>query len=256
MPGVQKGVVPSGEWEIGDYSASIPYAKTKWRPVGELDGAPWTFNTESAAIASSSSLTGGNAEIYTQFKEGKLELRFKQFPVENLALMLGASLTAVTTTPIVGEVHAVHKDSFVPTDYLIDITVDPVLKKGVTVIDTDDYTYDQHGFYFKDTLTTAGLVEDDDFTADYTPLAGYDLEALVDLTKEYRLNFRGKARNSGKNTKANVWRCKPGLVQGLETASPKAEYITGSITFDILEDPLITETGMSKFLHIHDQKMS
>ena len=68
------------------------------------------------------------------------------FSLSNLALALwGTATAALGVTAITGEAHVIHAGSFVPADRIINTAVAPVIKKGATVIDTDDYTVSSGG---------------------------------------------------------------------------------------------------------------
>jgi hypothetical protein len=254
--GVQKGKIPSGVWRIADYVAATPFHSSNFSSLGELGAAPFSFNTQKATMASGNSTVGGNAETYTHFSDGSIELQLKHITAQNLALGLNAELVTVAATPITGEAHKAYTGGFVPSENLIDITQPVVLKKGATVIDTDDYTVRVDGIEYAASFTTAGLITADDVTWDYTPIGGYNIEALVNSAPEKRLLYTGHARNLGKYSSAKVWRCKPELVNSLQTVVTNNEYMDITLRFEILEDPTITEPGLSKFQKLEEPNLS
>lgn len=250
MAAKKRGMLPSGKWKIGTYDAAIAFGNTDFRDVGELTAAPYTFNVERAVLPSGNSQQGGNAEVYERVSEVFLDLDLRHITPENLALGLRGDATALTATPIVGEPHVLRAGGFIPADRIIDTTVAPVLKEGATVIAPADYTVSEGGITFNSTLTTVGLVDGDPITLDYTPVASYDIEALVNDAPEVRLFYEGHARNLGKSRTARIYRAQPSLISSIENVGTGNEYLTLKIRFEILEDPTITASGLSKFMKL------
>jgi hypothetical protein len=247
---IKRGILPSGNWKIGTYDAAIAFGNTEFRDLGELTAAPYTFNVERAVLPSGNSRQGGNAEVYERISEVFVDLDLRHATPENVALGLRGDATALTAVAITGEAHVLRAGGFVPADRIIDETVAPVLKKGATVIDTDDYTVSAGGITFVAAPATVGVADGDAITFDYTPVASYDIETLVNDAPEVRLFYDGYARNLGKSRTARIYRAQPSLVSSLENVTTGNEYLLLKIRFEILEDPSITDSGLSKFMKL------
>lgn len=244
------GLIGAGKIKIAVYDSSVPFGKRKFRDVLNASKLGYSFSEDKQTMPDYRSPSGGNYDAYSRISEVKLDIELLELIVDNLALALWGSTTALTAAAITGEAHKIYAGAFVPTERVIDTTVAPVVKKGATTISTDDYTVSPGGITIAATISTAGAVDGDDITIDYTPRAGADVQALINSAPEVSLFFEGYNRNTGKYRTAKIHRVKLGVASSIENIG--TSYIPLALTGEVIKDESITGAGLSQFFELEE----
>ena len=240
------GFIGSGKIKIALYSSGSTFGGRAYVDVGNASKFAYSFSEAKQELRDYQDPAGGTADAVTRIDkvEGSIDLR--DFKVENLALALWGTTAALAATAITGEAHVLKVGKFVPAERIINTTVPPVIKKGSTTILAADYTVSAGGITFKSTISTAGVVDGDAITFDYTPEAGADVQALITTAPEVSIFFEGVNLVTGKNATARIYKAKLGVAQGVDQISD--DFGTLPITFTVSKDSTVVGAGLSKFL--------
>lgn len=166
----------------------------------------------------------------------------------NLSRALYGSTTSVTTQAVTDELHAdVVVGSFVPTNALPSAI--GAVKVGSTVmVENTDYEVRPGGIVILDADINAG----DDVLISYTRAAADIVQALTSSGKEYELLFDGlNEARSGKRTRVNAYRVKPGALQSLGLIGE--EYGAIEVTGKVLKDTTKVGAGISQYFKVEIQ---
>ncbi|MCP4342124.1 MAG: hypothetical protein GY799_25380 [Desulfobulbaceae bacterium] len=111
---------------------------------------------------------------------------------ENLAKALYGTFSAVSVTPIVAEAHAnAWHDGLVRFDNIPNPSVAPVIKGSggtPTYTVTTDYLVTDSGIM---AVSTGAIADGGPVECDYTPLAGFETQALMTSGLEFAMTFEG-----------------------------------------------------------------
>lgn len=239
--------IGTGKIKIAPYASGASFAARNFVDVGNASDFSFSFSETKKELLDYQDPAGGTAATVTRIDkvEGKMDLRV--FGLSNLALALwGASTAALGVAAITGEAHVIHAGSFVPTNRIINTAVAPVVKKGATVIDTDDYIVSPGGITIASTITTATVVDGDAITIDYTPKASGDVQSLINTAPLVSIFFEGINGVDGKAATHRIYNAKLGVAQNVTVISE--DFATLSITFTVNKDTTVTGAGISQFI--------
>lgn len=171
---------------------------TGFRPLGNVSELKLTMaptNLEHKESRSGNRST--DLRLQTELKVG-FSFILENLNKENLALATRGTATAKAGAAVTGEALKFYKGLVMGLKYAKVSAV--TVKKGATslvayVNDATPYDYklnaNMGSFEFAGTPTTAGLVDGDDLTVDYTYAAQDVVEALTEGAKDYFLRFEG-----------------------------------------------------------------
>lgn len=238
--------IGTGKIKIATYASGASFAARKFVDVGNASIFEFSFSEEKKELKDYQDPAGGTAATVVKLDkvEGKMDLR--NFRADNLALALWGSTSALNATAITGEAHVVNAGAFVPTNRIINTTVAPVVKKGATTFNTADYIVSSGGITFAATLVTAGIVDGDAITIDYTPKAGADVQSLISTAPEVSVFFEGVNAVTGKTTTTRIYNAKLGVASNIGQIGD--DFGTLSLTFTVNKDTTVTGAGISQFL--------
>jgi len=134
---------------------------------------------------------------------------------------------------------------FIPTNRIINTSVAPVVKKGATIVNAADYTVSTGGILIKDTITTATVVDGDAITIDYTPQAGFDIQALITSAPLVSIYFNGVNAYNETPCTDKIWKARLGVAQNFNLITPELSPLP--LTFKIEMDETIVGTGISQY---------
>lgn len=240
--------IGTGKVKSALYSSGASFGAREFRDVGNASIFEYSFSEEKKELKNYQDPAGGLAASVSKVDkvEGKIDLR--NISAENLALALWGSTAALNTTAITGEAHVINGGAFIPTTRMINTAVAPVVKKGATVIDTDDYVVSPGGITIAATITTATVVDGDGITIDYTPKASADVQALIAAAPDVSLFFEGVNTVDGKYALARIYKAKLGVASNISWIGD--DFATLSITFTVVKDETIIGAGISQFLKL------
>lgn len=241
--------IGTGKIKIAPYGSGASFAAREFVDVGNASDFSYSFSEIKKELLDYQDPAGGTAATVTRIDkvEGKMDLRV--FNLANLALSLwGTANPALGVTAITGEAHVINAGAFVPTDRIINTAVAPVVKKGATVVDTDDYIVSPGGITIAAAITTAGVADGDPITIDYTPKASGDVQTLINTAPEVSMFFEGVNGVDGKTTTVRMYKAKLGVAQNVGMISE--DFNTLSVSFTINKDTTVTGAGISQFLKL------
>lgn len=242
--------IGSGRIYIAPYDAAAPFDSRPFREVGNVSAFTYNFTENRQELRDYRDPAGGIDASQSRIETVTAQMDLRHFTPENLALALWGDTNALAATAITGEAHVCNLGKFMPTARLINTSVAPVLKKGVTTIDTDDYIVSQFGITWNASATTVGLVDGDDITIDYTPQAGADVQALINAAPNVSIMFAGINTVNDKATTSRLYKCKVGVAA--DVARIGDDFGTLQLTVSVEKDDTIVGAGLSKFLQMQE----
>lgn len=240
--------IGKGKMRIARYDSGASFALRKFRDIENTSEATLSFTENEQTLPDYQDASGGTDASYKRIETVTLAISPRHYTPENLADAVWGSTTAVAATPITGEASVCRLGAFVPTAKLIDMTVAPVVKKGVDTVDAADYTVHPSGIEWKASVTTVGLTDEDAVTIDYTPKVSVDIEALISTAPEVSVWFEGVNAVDGKYTVLHAFKGKIGVAQGIGLIGD--DFGTLALTITIERDETIVASGKSKFFKL------
>lgn len=237
--------IGSGKIKLAAYGSGASFGVREFRDVGNASAFQFSFSENKQELRDYRDPAGGTDASVSRIESVTGQMDLRHFTAENMAEVVWGDASALTATAITGEASKFHAGGFVPTARLIDTTVAPVLKKGATTIDTDDYTVSAGGITFASSITTVGVTDGDAITIDYTPLAGYDVQALINAAPSVSIFFEGVNNVTGKYASARMYKCKLGVAQNIGLIGD--DFGTLQVSFTVEKDETVAGTGTSKF---------
>lgn len=238
-----------GKVKVALFSSGATFGARAFQDVGNASVFNFAFAEDKKELLDYQDPAGGTAASVTKISSASGNIDMRDFSAENFARVTWGNSAAVPATAIVGETgHVVKAGMFVPADHLINTSVAPVLKKGATVIAAGDYTVSPGGILFDATLSTAGVVDGDAFTIDYTPQAGANVEALINSAPVLSVFFEGVNLVTGKYAVCRIHKAKLGVATGVDLIGE--DFGTLPISFTMEKDDTIVAAGKSKFFSL------
>lgn len=237
--------IGSGVIEVAAYDASVDFYSRAFRDIGNNTAFNYSTQVQERNLASFRSPAGGTFASAPRIDTVSGQIDCRSFNPDNLALALWGAKTSAAATAITGEAHVLHAGKFVPTKRLINTGTAPVVKKGATTLDTDDYTVSEHGITFAATLTTVGVADGDAITVDYTPKATIDVNALIASAPLVSIFLRGFDAVSGEPHTMAIWKAKMGAPSQVDKIGD--DFGTLALPFTIEQDTTIVGAGLSQY---------
>lgn len=241
--------IGTGKVKIALYSSGASFGLRKFVDVGNASDFSYNFSESKKELLDYQDPAGGTAATVTKIDkvEGKIDLR--NFTTENLALALWGTTSPLTATAIVGEAgHVIQPGAFVPTARIINTAIAPVVKKGATVISTNDYTVSPGGITIAAIISTATVIAGDAITIDYTPKLSADVQSLINSSPEVSIFFEGINGVTGKSAMARIYKAKLGVAANVGMITE--DFGTLSLSFTVNKDTTVTGAGISQFLKL------
>lgn len=237
--------IGSGKIKIAPVDSGASFALRAFVDVGNTSAFQFSFSENKQELRDYRDPSGGVDASVSRIESVTGQMDLRHFTADNLALALWGTTAALAATAITGEAHKAYVGKFVPTDRLINTTVAPVIKKGATTLDTDDYTVSAGGITFAGTFTTVGLVDADDITIDYTPLAGNDIQSLINAAPNVSVFFEGVNAVTGKYASVRMYKCKLGVAANIGLIGD--DFGTLQLSFTVEKDETVAGAGTSKY---------
>lgn len=237
--------IGSGKIKIAPFASGASFGHRAFVDVGNTSAFQFSFSENKQELRDYRDPAGGVDASVSRIESVTGQMDLRHFTADNLALALWGSTAALAATAIVGEAHTAHAGKFVPTERLINTTVPPVLKKGATTLDTDDYTVTAGGIQFAATFETVGLVTGDAITINYTPIAGKDIQALISSAPNVSIFFEGINAVTGLAASARMYKCKLGVAANVGMIGD--DFGTLQVSFTVEKDETVAGVGTSKF---------
>lgn len=182
--------------------------------IGNCSALSFVVNEEIKELKDYTQPGGGTYNEVRRISSVEVNLTGHDFSPENLARVLYGSSSAAVVTGVTDEVHAVAAvGTFVATNKPAASITAVTGPSGTPTYTVDtDYEVRPGGIWIPTTSTiTPGNIE-----IDYTPMAGFVVEGLVNSGKEYRIVFGGlNEARSGKQTIIEAYRCRLGAARNL-----------------------------------------
>lgn len=237
--------IGSGKIKIAPIASGASFGVRAFVDVGNTSAFQFSFSETKQELRDYRDPSGGVDSSVSRIESVTGQMDLRHFTAANLALALWGTAAALTATAIVGEASVAHAGKFVPTARLINTAVAPVLKEGATVISTADYTVSAGGITFADTFATVGLLTGDSITIDYTPLAGNDIQSLINAAPNVSVFFEGVNAVSGKYASVRMYKCKLGVAANIGLIGD--DFGTLQLSFTVEKDETVSGAGTSKY---------
>lgn len=220
----------------------------KMVPIGNCEELTTATEIDQKSLLDSSIGGGGMLETLDRIKSVKVQMKVTNMSSANIAIVLRALVTSATSVAVTDEAHAdIARGSLIQLARLPDLTQPVTVKKGATEIaSAGNWTAIGAGIWPNPAATA--LADGDDITVSYTALASDMLQTLVRSADEYRLLFSGMNEARGdKPVVVAMHRLKfaPGGL-GLITD----DFGRLSLDAELLSDPTVVGTGLSKFMSV------
>lgn len=235
----------AGEIALARYDSAALFDNRNFFKISNASEFNRTATEETQKVKNFMGTAGGTWASASRVDTIDASIVMYNWSPKNLALVCWGETNSLTATAITGESHTVRKGAFVPTKRIINTAVAPVLKKGATTIDADDYTYTTGGVEFKDTFETVGLVDDDTFTIDYTPKAGFNIQALIQSAPLVSVSFDGANAYDGKACTDKIWKARLGIAKDFGLIGSDIQSL--SLSLSIEQDSTIVGVGLSQY---------
>lgn len=223
------------------------------RDVGNCIALTLGVTEEQIELKNYRTASGGNYNSLTRIDSVEVSMTISDFNVENLALGLFGSTSAVTAAEVAAESIAapaslvgnplVTTANVIDTEETVTVTSDPA---GTTFSGTTDYTVTPAGIKI---LSTGTITANQDLLITYTKKPVDVLQALTTSAGEYELVFDGlNEAQSGTPYVVKIHRFKAG--PAAEIALIGDEFGELQITGEALADTTITGAGLSQYLEM------
>ncbi|MDO6747212.1 hypothetical protein [Gilvimarinus sp. 1_MG-2023] len=217
--------------------------------IGNVSTLEYAFDEEKQEQRNFMTPGGGNANVQSSISSFTGSMTLVDYTPENLAKALRGSVTAVTAGAVTEEAHSCAgvDGELIPFDFPADHSEDITVvttADGALVQDTD-YTISSTGIV----VIGTGSIDNTGVKISYTKAAGAIVEALVESGQEYKLHFDGlNDAQNGKPVAVINHRVKISPTSGLGFLN--SEFAEIPISFDVISDPNVTGTGLSKYMKI------
>lgn len=240
--------IGTGKIKIAPYASGASFALRNFRDVGNASVFEYSFSEEKKELKDYQDPAGGLAAAISKVDkvEGKIDLR-KVSP-ENLALALWGTTSVLNTTAITGEAHVINAGAFIPTNRIINTGSSVTVKKGATTLAAGDYSISAGGITIAGTISTAGVVNGDAITIDYTPKASIDVQALINAAPDVSIFFEGVNAVDNKGAMSRLYKAKLGVASNISMIGD--DFATLSVSFTVQKDTTVTGAGISQFLKL------
>lgn len=238
----------SGTVRLALYDAAVPFSSRPFFDTGNSDQLDYAVTEDVVELPDSRDPSGGIDASIRRVKSASGTLNLRHISKETLALALWGASADVPATPVTGETHKLRSGRFVPADHIMDTTKTITVKKGATTILAADYEVEENGggIIFNATLTTGSVADGDSITFDYTPLAQYDIEALVASSPLVSIICNGQNTIDGKPAVDRIYKARLGAVKQLSRIG-NGQFGALQIEFTVEKDPTITTSGKSQY---------
>lgn len=237
--------IGSGRIKIAPYASGASFGLRKYFDVGNTSAFQYAFTENRIELIDYRSPAGGVDASRARIDSVTGTLDLRHYTPQNLAMALWGNTNALSASAITDEAHKAHLGSFFPTARLINMSVAPVLKKGIATINTDDYVVSEGGIAFKSVVATSGLLDGDDITVDYTPQAGADIQTLITSAPNVSLFFEGINTVNSKAATVRMYKCKLGVPANVPMIGD--DFGTLQVTLTVEKDETVVGAGLSQF---------
>lgn len=234
-----------GEIALGLYSSGATFDERLLKTISNSSEYKRSSSMETNKVKNFMTPSGGTWASINRVDTVDASITMYNWSPDVLAFQLWGISSIVSATAIVDEPHVANAGAFVPTKRIINTSVAPVVKKGVAVVDTDDYTVSSGGIEFVDTLTTSGLIDGDDILISYTPMPGFNIEALVTSAPLVSVFFNGINAYDGKPFTDRIWKARLGLPSDFSLIASEIQPLQVSLAIE--QDTTIIGTGLSQY---------
>lgn len=211
--------------------------------VGDVSALTGTINEDVKELKDYTQVGGGTYNEVRRIESVEVSATMHDFNADNLARVLFGAKSAISTTPITNEAHTAYVGGFIPTNFPSTGTIVVKGDAGATthVLDTD-YSRVPGGIV----IIGAGITDADAITFDYTPSAGYEVQALLASAKEYEIFFSGlNEARTGKQVTFHAFRWKMGAAQNMSLIGD--DYGALEVTGKLLKDTTKNGTTVSQY---------
>lgn len=188
---------------------------------------------------------GGNAAEITKVKSVKLSFTMNDFSNANMALALRGKVEVLTAGTVDDEPITAVLDGLARTAFMIDTTVDPVVKNeagAVTYVKDTDYVVSAGGIR---ALTGGAITAGQALKVSYTKKAGNVLQALTESGTTVPVVIDGVNDATGKPWVLDFYKWSPSPTAGMDLIGD--DFGSFDIEGGVLADSSIVATGKSKF---------
>jgi len=234
------------------FSSGTTFENRQFRRLGNSSAFQFSFAEEEKKLLDYSSPSGGVAASVKRITDVIGSIDMREFTAENLALALWGTTVALSATPITDEAgYKIVPNIFVPTKRLINTSVEPVVKKGATMILAADYTVSPAGITIASTITTGSVSSGDAITISYTPLSGADVQALINSAPDISIHVDGVNEVDGKRLVFKGYKAKLGVAQNVSLIGDDFGTLQASLTFQ--KDETIVTPGKSQYFELQQE---
>lgn len=242
--------LPNAKIRLAAYSDAATFEARKFIDVENTSAFTLSFTEEEKQLADYRTGSGGIDASIKRISASTGSMDLRHFTPANLAKVFWGTTASLNATPITGESgYVINPSTFVPTKRIIDTSVAPVVKKGVTVVSTSDYTVSPGGILIASTISTGGVAAGDSITIDYTPKAGNDVQALISSAPDVSIHVEGVNQVDGKYFVAKIYKAKLGTAQNTPFISD--DFATAQVSFTAQKDETVLSGSQYFYLHFN-----
>lgn len=229
-------IIPNAKLRMAVYADSANFEERKFWDLENASNFTLSFAEEEKQLLDYRTGTGGIDSSVKRISSSSGQIDLRHWVAENLAKIFWGSTSALTASAIVAEAgYKIRLGYFMPTKRVIDTTVAPAIKKGVTTILAADYTVSPGGILWNSSLTTGGGVADGDaVTIDYTPKAGNSVHSLEGSAPVVSMHAEGINQVDGKYWVIQIWKAKLGVANNVSLIAD--DFSTFQVSFTVEKD--------------------
>lgn len=235
----------AGAISLAQYSSGASFDLRNFIEVGNASDYNRSFSQQDNTVPNFLTAAGGTWASQSRLDQIDGGFTLYDWSPSNLALVLWGNTNTLAATAIVGEAHVIKSGGFIPTKRIINTSIAPVVKKGATVVAATDYTVSTGGILIKSTIGTATILDGDAITIDYTPQAGFDVQALVNAAPLVSVFFNGVNAYDNKPCTDRVWKARLGVAQNFNLIGTELSNLP--LTMKIELDDTIVGAGLSQY---------
>lgn len=243
--------IGSGKIKIAPYGSGASFGARSFADVGNTSAFQYAFTENRQELRDYRDPAGGIDASVARVESVTGSMDLRHYTPDNLALALWGETSVLAATPITGESHVAHFGKFFPTNRLINLTVAPVVTVGADVIPTTDYVVSLGGITFNSTVVSEDVEDGDTVTVAYTPLAGADVEALINAAPNVSVFFEGINTVTDKAASVRMYKCKLGVAASVPLIGD--DFGTLQLTFTVEKDTTVVGSGLSQFFKMEQE---
>ncbi len=226
-----------------------PYGTKTPEPLGNSSKVTYSVELDEKELPDYENSGGGVDTKSTRVKSAKIVINLRKVPVKNLELALGGNATSFAAGNVPAEAHtAGSTGSLVMLDFPQDMTQPMTVTPDAGVdpyVEGEDYRRVRAGFVL---LEGGAIAADEKVKVAYSKLAGHNIEALVDINRDYYLVLDGVNEVDEKPVLGEFYKVKFTPAKSIEFIGD--DFVSLDLEGTLQKDETKTGVGLSQYMRV------